>query len=141
MNVQEGCDAYLRFSASIFRPKRKKVALLAGVSDALKTSGRFDTENFEKCIKNIVKERLGDENATLLQDGNSKCKVYCFPFSKRLSVNILILLVLSLPLDARMRSLYSLEAIILPTVKKSHVLFGNSVALLPLQHLSSNLSR
>ncbi|PVH83911.1 FabD/lysophospholipase-like protein [Cadophora sp. DSE1049] len=76
MGIQEAIDAYLEFSTSIFRPKRKKVALLARVADVLKTTGRFDTENFEKCIKRIVNERLGDENALLIQDGNSTCKVF-----------------------------------------------------------------
>lgn len=76
MDVQSAIDAYLEFSASIFKPKRKKFALFGKVTDAFNTSGRFSTENFEQCIKKIVKGRLGDENALLQQDGNSKCKVY-----------------------------------------------------------------
>ena len=75
MDVESAIKAYLDISASIFKPRRSSVDVFSRAYDALKASARFDTGRFEAHIKSIVRDRLGDENALLLQTGQTKCKV------------------------------------------------------------------
>ena len=76
MDVQSAIDAYLTLSESIFKPRRRAFNVVSRLSDAVRANARFDAARLEECVKSIVKERLGDENAPLLQEaGESRCKV------------------------------------------------------------------
>ena len=75
MDIQSAIDAYLQFSATVFKPKRRGTSFWARSTDFLKLEGKFSSENLEKVIKGIVKERLGNEDAFLVDNDPKKCKV------------------------------------------------------------------
>ncbi|KAK4163149.1 hypothetical protein QBC43DRAFT_335622 [Cladorrhinum sp. PSN259] len=72
IDIQSAINAYLALSRTIFKPRRKAFNLISRLSNAIRAYARFDTARLEQCIKAIVKERLGDKNAPLLQEKEKK---------------------------------------------------------------------
>jgi hypothetical protein len=68
MSVDECIDAYLSLSDDIFHKKRHRVTVKG------KVQGRFDSEELERAVKAIIKERGYDEEV-LLKDDPAACKV------------------------------------------------------------------
>jgi hypothetical protein len=68
MSVDECIGAYLSLSDDIFHKKRHRVTVKG------KVQGRFDSEELERAVKAIVKERGYDEEV-LLKDDPAACKV------------------------------------------------------------------
>jgi hypothetical protein len=68
MSVDECIGAYLSLSDDIFHKKRHRVTVKG------KVQGRFDSEELERAVKAIVKERGYDEEV-LLKDDPGACKV------------------------------------------------------------------
>jgi hypothetical protein len=68
MSVDECIGAYLSLSDDVFHKKRHRVTIKG------KVQGRFDSEELERAVKAIVKERGYDEEV-LLKDDPAACKV------------------------------------------------------------------
>jgi len=70
MTVDECIDAYVSLSDRIFQKRRHRVTIKGRIQ------GRFDSDELERAIKEIV-QRRGLEEDTLLQDSpDAKCKVF-----------------------------------------------------------------
>ena len=70
MNIDECIDAYVALFDQVFRKKRHRVTINGHVQ------GRFDTEELERSIRDIVKRRdKAGENALLKRSENQQCKV------------------------------------------------------------------
>jgi len=69
MSVVECIDSYLSLSDRVFRKKRHRVSVKGAVQ------GRFDSEELERAVKEVVKAQ-GLQEDTLLKDApNAACKV------------------------------------------------------------------
>lgn len=69
MDIDTCILAYIRLFDRVFKKKRHRVTIRGNIQD------RFDTEEPEKAIKEIVVQQSGSEN-TLLRDGDGQ-KVPC----------------------------------------------------------------
>ena len=70
MSVDACMDAYVSMADRIFAKKRHRLTLLGQVQ------GRFDSEELEKCVKEVLL-RLGmGPDALLRDDSSAKCKVF-----------------------------------------------------------------
>lgn len=70
MGIDETIMKYIELSDKVFVKKRHRVEMSSG-----KIQGRFDTAALEAAIKDLVKEKTGDED-TLLKDISNPCKVF-----------------------------------------------------------------
>jgi hypothetical protein len=78
MTVDECIDAYVSLSDRIFQKQRHRVTIKRRVQ------GRFDSDELERAIKEIV-VRQGLAEDTLLKDTpDGKCKVWVRPIYVRL---------------------------------------------------------
>ena len=69
MTVDECIDAYVLLSDRIFQKRRHRVTIKGHVQ------GRFDSDELEKVIKEIVVKKGLEENALLQDSRDAKCKV------------------------------------------------------------------
>jgi hypothetical protein len=69
MSVDECIGAYLSLSDDIFHKKRHRVTIKG------KVQGRFDSDELERAVKAIVKERGFEEGVLLKDDAAAACKV------------------------------------------------------------------
>jgi hypothetical protein len=69
MSVDDCIDAYVSMSDRIFQKKRHRVTIKG------KVQGRFDSDELERAIKEIVVNQGREENALLKDSPDAKCKV------------------------------------------------------------------
>jgi patatin-like phospholipase/acyl hydrolase len=70
MNIDECIDAYVALFDRVFQKKRHRVTINGHVQ------GRFDIEELERSIREIVKRKnKAGENALLKESANQQCKV------------------------------------------------------------------
>ena len=69
MTVDECIDAYVRLSDRIFQKKRHRVTIKGRVQ------GRFDSDELERAIKDIVVQQGLEKDALLKDTRDAKCKV------------------------------------------------------------------
>lgn len=67
--------AYLRLSERIFNPRRYKLNFAGQAKDFLLANGRFDPDELEAAIKEILVERCKMPVDELLQEKDPKCNV------------------------------------------------------------------
>jgi hypothetical protein len=69
MSVDECIEIYTNFMEKVFAVSwRNKVRTLTN-------GAKYDDTVLESCIKEVVKDKFGDENAKLLDDHEEACKV------------------------------------------------------------------
>jgi hypothetical protein len=72
----DGCrKAYLKLSERIFCPKRRATNLFGQATDFLLANGRFDCQELEAIIKEVIVEDCRLEEDILLQEPDPCCKV------------------------------------------------------------------
>jgi len=69
MTIDECIDAYIVLSDRVFQKRRHRVTIKGNVQ------GRFDSDELERAIKEIVVRQGLAENALLKDSSNAKCKV------------------------------------------------------------------
>ncbi len=69
MTIDECIDAYILLSDRVFQKRRHRVTIRGNVQ------GRFDSDELERAIKEIVEGQGLLENALLKDSPNAKCKV------------------------------------------------------------------
>lgn len=69
MTVDECIDAYVLLSDKIFQKRRHRITIKGHVQ------GRFDSDELEKSIKEIVVGKGLEENALLQDPREAKCKM------------------------------------------------------------------
>jgi len=76
MSPEECEEQYLALAEKIFQPKRGKYSGLR-LADFLKANGKFDSAILEEALKEVIKEKLGDENTPLMdyQPTDRGCRV------------------------------------------------------------------
>ena len=70
MTTDECIDAYVSLSDQVFQKQRHRVTVKGHVQ------GRFDSNELEKAIREIVVEKGLEEDALLQDSRDAKCKVY-----------------------------------------------------------------
>jgi hypothetical protein len=70
MDIDECIAAYTDMSDRIFRKKHHRVRVRTG-----EIQGRFDTEELERSIKEIIKNKGFEEDALLMDAPDAPCKV------------------------------------------------------------------
>ena len=75
MNLADCQAAYLQLSERIFNPRRHKRNYAGQAKDFLLANGRFDSEELEAAIKEILVDRCKMSVDDLLQEENPKCNV------------------------------------------------------------------
>ena len=79
MDVDECIAAYVHMSDRIFRKTKHRIGLNG------KVQGRFDSEEFERVIKDIIKQKGFKEDALLRDLPDSPCKVSVNPIPNTLT--------------------------------------------------------
>jgi len=69
LSVTECIEQYTALSDAIFQKKRHRINFRG------RTQGRFDTEELEQAIKNIIANSKRDVDERLEDDSDAKCKV------------------------------------------------------------------
>jgi hypothetical protein len=69
MTVDECIDAYISLSDRIFQKRRHRVTIKGNIQ------GRFDSDELERAIKEIVVRQGLEEDALLKDSPDAKCKV------------------------------------------------------------------
>lgn len=69
MSIDECIDAYLQLSERIFKKKRHRVNVRG------KIQGRFDSDELERAVKEVVKGQGLPEDALLKDVADTSCKV------------------------------------------------------------------
>ena len=69
MSIDECIDAYLQLSDRIFQKKRHRVTVKG------KIQGRFDSDELERAVKDVIKTQGVPEDALLKDDPETACKV------------------------------------------------------------------
>lgn len=69
MSIDESIDAYLRLSDRIFQKKRHRVTVKG------KVQGRFDSDELERAVKEVIKAQGVPEDALLKDDLGTACQV------------------------------------------------------------------
>ncbi len=69
MSIDECVDAYLSLSDRIFQKKRHRVTIKGNVQ------GRFDSEELERAVKEVVTAQGLQEDALLKDASGDACKV------------------------------------------------------------------
>ncbi|RDL41440.1 uncharacterized protein BP5553_01419 [Venustampulla echinocandica] len=75
MTLNECEDAYLELSERIFTPKRSKINPWRA-KEFLQADGKFDYKVLEKAIKDIIAQKPGYDESTLLKDPVPQCSVF-----------------------------------------------------------------
>ena len=75
MTLDECQDAYLRLSERIFNPRRHNLNYAGQAKDFLFANGRFDSQELEAAIKEILVDRCKVPVDELLQEIDGKCHV------------------------------------------------------------------
>lgn len=69
MSINECIDAYLQLSERVFQKKRHRV------SGKAKIQGRFDSDELERAVKDVIRKQGLQEDALLKDDQDAACKV------------------------------------------------------------------
>ena len=69
MSIDECIDAYLQLSDRIFQKKRHRVTVKG------KIQGRFDSDELERAVKEVIKGQGLQEEALLKDTPDASCKV------------------------------------------------------------------
>jgi hypothetical protein len=69
MSIDECIDAYLQLSDRIFQKKMHRVTVKG------KIQGRFDSDELERAVKDVIKVQGVPEDALLKDDPGTACKV------------------------------------------------------------------
>ena len=69
LSINECIDAYLLLSDRIFQKKRHRVTMRGSIQ------GRFDSEELERAVKEIVAKQEKDGEALLKDVSDGSCKV------------------------------------------------------------------
>ena len=69
MSIDECINAYLQLSDRIFQKKRHRVTVKG------KIQGRFDSDELERAVKEVIKGQGLQEDALLKDTPNASCKV------------------------------------------------------------------
>ena len=69
MSIDECIDAYLQLSDRVFQKKRHRVTVKG------KIQGRFDSDELERAVKEVIKVQGVSEDALLKDDPGTACKV------------------------------------------------------------------
>jgi len=69
MSIDECIDAYLQLSDRIFHKKRHRVTVKG------KIQGRFDSDELERAVKEVIKGQGLQEDALLKDTPDASCKV------------------------------------------------------------------
>ncbi len=69
MTIDECIDAYILLSDRVFQKRRHRVTIKGNIQ------GRFDSDELERAIKEIVVMQGLAENALFKDSSNAKCKV------------------------------------------------------------------
>jgi len=69
MSVADCIDAYVSLSDRVFRKTKHRVTFMG------KIQGRFDSDELERAVKEVVKEQGLQEDALLKDAPESSCKV------------------------------------------------------------------
>ncbi|GFF59112.1 acyl transferase/acyl hydrolase/lysophospholipase [Aspergillus udagawae] len=77
MDVDDCIKAYQSLSAQVFSKKHSLINWGGAIQ------GRFDTQELENCIKNIVKNQGMPEDVLMRDTGDSPCKVFVCAITKR----------------------------------------------------------
>ena len=70
MSIDECIDAYLSLSDRVFQKKRHRVTTKGNIQ------GRFDSEELERAVKEVVTKQGPDVDALLKDASENACKVY-----------------------------------------------------------------
>jgi hypothetical protein len=62
-------DEYLSFSDRVFQKKRHRVSITGGIQ------GRFDSEELERAVKEVIKQQGLQEDVLLKDAPDAACKV------------------------------------------------------------------
>ncbi|KAH6988874.1 acyl transferase/acyl hydrolase/lysophospholipase [Ilyonectria sp. MPI-CAGE-AT-0026] len=79
MDVDECIDAYTDLSDKIFRKQKHRISLNGTIQ------GRFDSEELERAIKEVIQEQGFDVNELLKDDANARCKVFVCAVRKEIT--------------------------------------------------------
>ena len=71
MTIPECIEVYKKLASQIFSANSVEKGL-----NFAKTGAYYTKDNFEKGLKNVIKQKTGDENATMLDPDSNNCKVY-----------------------------------------------------------------
>ena len=69
MSIDECIDAYLSLSDRVFQKKRHRVTIKGNIQ------GRFDTEELERAVKEVITAQGLSENTLLKDTSDNACKV------------------------------------------------------------------
>ena len=69
MSIDECIDAYLSLSDRIFQKKRHRVTIKGNIQ------GRFDSEELERAVKEVVTAQGLSEDTLLKDESDDACKV------------------------------------------------------------------
>lgn len=76
MSVDQCEEAYLDLSRRIFKSKRTRSNFLGKASDLFLVNGKFNTDELETTIKEVVSRNSSAVNTPLLEDSESPpCRV------------------------------------------------------------------
>lgn len=76
MTLDECLEAYTELARTIFKPKRYKYDVFNRARDLLSAKERFNSSKLEHVVKDIIRERTGNENTSLHEPSESSaCKV------------------------------------------------------------------
>jgi hypothetical protein len=70
MDIDASINAYVEMSDKIFQKKHHRVNTRNG-----QIQGRFDSEELERAIKEIIRSQGLDEDALLMDQPDTSCKV------------------------------------------------------------------
>lgn len=76
MTIPECIDAYIKLASQIFSANALQKAW-----NFTNTGAYYTSDNFEKGLKTIIKQKTGDENAKMLDPDTNNCKVCVFVVS------------------------------------------------------------
>jgi len=75
MSIHECIDAYLSLSDRVFQKKRHRVSVKGGIQ------GRFDSQELEQAVKEVIKAQGLRDDALLKDLSGTACKVYAILFT------------------------------------------------------------
>lgn len=70
MTIDECIDKYKTFMTKVFT-----IGWFRKATSMVPIGAKYDATILESCIREVVKEKFGDENAMLLDDREGACKV------------------------------------------------------------------
>jgi hypothetical protein len=69
MSIEECIEAYLQLSDRVFKKKRHRVTVKG------KIQGRFDSDELERAVKEVIAKQKLQEDALLKDAADAPCKV------------------------------------------------------------------